>query len=73
MHKIRQTSVLPILVILIAVPLAAASPGYYPLHEAIRYSDLDRLTGFLQAGHDPDQADELGRTALHCALARLHG
>ena len=73
MHKIKQTSVLPILVILIAVPLAAASPGNYPLHEAIRYSDLDRLTGLLQAGHDPDQADELGRTALHCALARLHG
>ena len=73
MHKIKQTSVLPILVILVAVPLAAASPGNYPLHDAIRNSDLDRLTGLLQAGHDPDQADELGRTAPHCALARPHG
>ena len=73
MHKTKRTSVLPILIILVAVPLAAASPSNYPLHEAIRNSDLDRLTGLLQAGHDPDEVDELGRTALHYALAKLHG
>lgn len=70
MQTLKQLSALPILFILLTVSLTAASPSDYPLHEAIRNSDLDRLTGLLQAGHNPDQADENGRTALHFAAAK---
>lgn len=70
MQVLKQTSVLPVLCILVVLALTAAPPSDCPLHEAIRNSDLDRLTGLLQAGHDPDQADEHGRTALHFAVAR---
>lgn len=73
MQALKQLSALPILFILLALSLAAASPSDYPLHEAIRNTDLDRFTGLLQAGHDPDQADENGRTALHFAVARHQG
>lgn len=70
MPALKQTAVLPILFVLV-LALTAAPPSDYPLHEAVRNSDLDRLTGLLQAGHNPDEADEKGRTALHFAVARL--
>ena len=69
MPALKQTAVLPILFVLV-LALRAAPPIDYPLHEAIRNSNLDRLTGLLQAGHHPDVADENGRTALHFAVAR---
>lgn len=69
MRALKQTAVRPILFVLV-LALRAAPPIDCPLHEAIRNSDLDRLTGLLQAGHHPDEADESGRTALHFAVAR---
>ena len=71
MQTHRQTSVLSILFTLVALSLTAAPPSEYRLHEAIKDSDLDRLTGLLQAGHNPNQSDETGRTALHYAVAKF--
>lgn len=71
MQTRQQAAVLPILFTLVVVSLTAASPSEYPLHEAIKNSDLDRLTGLLQAGHDPNETDETGRTALHYTVAKF--
>lgn len=71
MQTRRQALVLPILFTIVAVSLTATPPSEYPLYEAIKNSDLDRLTGLLQAGYDPNEADETGRTALHYTVAKF--
>ena len=41
------------------------------LHEAVRRGDIDDFVGLLQAGHDPNEVDRWGRTALHAAVVRM--
>lgn len=42
----------------------------YPLHDAINRNDLERLVGLLQSGHNPNELDQHGRTALIHVIAR---
>ncbi len=51
------------LLCLAALPAAAQKPEY-PLHEAIRDRDWRHFVGLLQSGHNPNEVDQYGRTAL---------
>lgn len=70
MQVFKGATVLSLLLLLMTASVTAAPPGEFPLHDAIRDGDLDRLTELLQADHDLDEVNEHGQTALHFALAR---
>ena len=67
------TTALSVLLLLMTASGTAAPPAALPLHDAINDGDWDGFTGLLQAGHDPNEVDEHGQTALHFALVRLYG
>ena len=55
------------LLTLTVAPVTAAPPNDYPLHDAVWDGDLDRLVELLQTGHDPNEVDRYGQTALLCS------
>ncbi len=66
-----RATALSILLLLMTASLTAAPPGELPLHDAINDGDWDRFTALLQEGHDPNEVDDRGQTALNCALRRF--
>ena len=70
MQVFKGATALPLLLLLMTASVTAVPPGGFPLHDAIRDGDLDRLTELLQAGRDPDEVDKFGQTALQFAIAR---
>ena len=59
--------VLAVLLTLAVAPVTAEPPNKYPLHKAVRDGDLDRLVELLQTGHNQNEVDEFGQTALLCS------
>ncbi len=58
---------LAVLLTLAVAPVTAEPPNKYPLHKAVRDGDLDRLVELLQTGHNQNEVDEFGQTALLCS------
>ena len=55
------------LLTLTVAPVMAEPPSKYPLHDAVWDGDLGRLVELLQTGHDPNEVDRYGQTALLCS------
>ena len=60
---------LAVLLTLTIGPVTAEPPNDYPLHDAVREGDLDRLVELLQTGYDPNEVDRYGQTALLCSAS----
>ena len=68
MKMLKRSAATAALLCLTALPSTTRERNH-PLHEAVREGDLQRLVGLLQSGHNPNDVDAYGKTALHYAVS----